>query len=135
MINHIRIISCSSAILVCSLVGTTVAQEALFSAPQRGTAKIQARYFNPFIVSQTSRVTVNPFGLPETGTLSTPFGNPLLSSGPDLNSRTSSPVASTSAAASLSVSPTELPVAASSGRPVYRPPVRSPYRPPPRPSF
>ncbi|TWU25782.1 hypothetical protein [Bythopirellula polymerisocia] len=137
MTSSIRILT-TTAFFLCSLIGSATAQfeqSDQLATPQRGSFKIRARYFNPFITSGTSRLTVNPFGLPETNGLASRFGQSILDQGPNLSSTSTSPVAETSSAATLTVLPSELPVASSSGRPGYRPPVRSPYRPPPRPGF
>jgi hypothetical protein len=114
--------------LLAGLATAIVANEAAAQPSAQGAASVRARVFNPFAPFSFSRLTVNPFGLPQLGKL-------------PLARQTSSASLQTPAEASVPATAADegfqetTPTAALAVRPPYRPPVRSPYRPPPRPPF
>ena len=149
-----------AALTVCAALLGACAQVADAQdrpSANRGSAKVRARSFNPFDVSQ-SRLTINPFGfitlgpanaIPAAEPVPSPTGSnvspPVPVSGPagaslPVAPAPSEPTAATSSTAgggSAEAAPGEKSTGGSGEavRPPFRPPVRSPFRPPPRPPF
>ena len=112
------------------------------AATSRGSYRVQTRYFNPFNPFNSSRFTMNRFGLPQVRTQAAMGTNPFTANPFSVaaeSAKTAPLTASAPAAAEAPSATSEEGVTVVtellSGRPSYRPPVRSPFRPPPRPAF
>jgi hypothetical protein len=107
-------------------IGDAAAQPA--GAPSGSAGVTRSRMFNPFAPFSFSRLTANPFGLPQIGRLPVArVTTPAPAAAPASGS-----TGATSAADGLEEGAPNVALAV---RPPYRPPLRSPYRPPPRPPF
>lgn len=129
-----------------SVVALLVASAASVEAADRsGRPTVARRFFNPFSVTTSTRLTANPFGLPAIA--ETPvFAESVAASSAAAQPKAVEAVAPTvtaeesaaSAATSVvdeSLDSIEFTPMAMTSRPPFRPRVRSAFRPPPRPPF
>jgi hypothetical protein len=120
------------------LTGLDIVQDAELS---RGTVKVRSRFFNPFNPSRTSRLAVDPFGLPvrteRFSVFASPFGDPLDSQSAARSTDTGASTTSPSPVVVTPIAGGQATLVSSpvidTGLPWVPRPTRSPYRPSPIP--
>jgi len=126
----------SFALLAALGLGLVASDQA--SAQTTGSRQARPRFFNPFL-QRFSRVTTNPFGLPQlrgtNGTAVKPAVPTPIAAAATSVSTESSNLVTTAKVAKDDTAGGDSIAAPVVVRPPFRPPVRSPYRPPPRPPF